>query len=194
MIRYLILLVFLAGMADGSDKGRVVKLSEAVVSEEVYEEGHQSVTIQLDTNIPWSDFKRVFKNFYCAGTYYITLRKNDDSVDISSNGIENDVPVVVSSPRPPERKRSYFFEIFLTQSKDRGNYALVSWSVQKDNAFDRARELSSICQKIRALNADRIGLSLFIDDDLPLYQVFSYVAYLKNHLGNKRIIGMLFTE
>lgn len=145
-----------------------------------------------DTNVPWSNVLRYLIKINSIGIKEISMRKNGVIVDISSNGVENDIKAVTYY-FDEKTKNNFKYEEFVIGSTNhlRGVYTVIYWPINAwRNDCIKKIDIMLFQRKINSLKEKKIGLSFYIDKTVSVGDVFCYLSVLPQY---RNCVGILFS-
>ena len=145
-----------------------------------------------DDNVSWNNVLRYLIKINLIGLKEISICKNDKIIDISSNGIENDIKV--SRPSFDKKIRNDFKNknfIIKSINHSRGNYILIYWPINAwRNDWIRKIDIMLFKRKIDSLRDKKIGLNFYIDKTVSVGDVFCYLSVLAPY---RNCVGIVFS-
>lgn len=172
-----------------SEKEVVVNISNM---SDIEKANFSSILLYIDdSNVSWNNVLIYLMKINSIGVKDISMGKNGDIINISSNGIEDDIKVVRYSV-DKKTKINLKKEINIDSiNHSIGQYVLIYWPI---NAWrnDCLRKISVIIfkTKINSLKYKKIGLNFCIDKNVSIGDVFCYLSVLSQH---RNCVGIVFS-
>lgn len=145
-----------------------------------------------DANVSWNDVLKYLIKINSIGVKDISMCKNGEIINISSNGIEDDIKAVRYS-FDRKTKNNFKNKILIIEriNHSRGSYILIYWPINAwRNDWMRKIDIMFFKIKINSLKEKKIGLNFYIDKTVSVDDVFCYLSVLAQY---RNCIGIVFS-
>lgn len=168
--------------------GLDIETSEIHNIESKINEDTDSLNFVINSPVSWSDFSKILHNAYARNITKFYISKNSKKIDISSNFIENEFRVAL--PNASKKNRNLFiFKIDKVESEKSGEFLYVVWSLEENDISC----LDFFCRRISRIKSNKIALNLAPKINFDISDLFNIIEYIQNNIGDKKIIGIMFS-
>lgn len=146
-----------------------------------------NLCINIDReDVSYKEFSHMLQRLYKKGVFNISVNYKGKILDISSNGMEWDIPVEL--PNLSKEKESKFSSIREIKT-EQGRYSLIYWEI--DKIRDKENDMEEFRKIICSLKTNNIGLFFSIDSDVTINEFLDYFLLIPD---NVNIRGCLFNN
>lgn len=158
---------------------------ESSVCEKILSKKLSNLCVNIDReNVSYKEFSHLLQRLYEKGIFNITVNYKGRILDISSKGMEWDIPVEL--PNSSKAKECRFPSVKEIKT-EQGKYIIIYWKI--NNVLDKKSDMKEFSKFICSSKIRNIGLFFVIDSNVTIKDLMEYFLLIPVNIN---IRGVLF--
>lgn len=160
---------------------------ESSMCEKILSKKLSNLCVNIDReNVSYKEFSHLLQRLYEKGIFNITVNYKGRILDISSKGMEWDIPVEL--PNSSKEKECKFPSVKEIKN-EQGKYTIIYWKI--NNVLDKKSDMKEFSKIICSSKIKNIGLFFVIDSNVTIKELMEYFLLIPI---NVNIRGVLFNN